>query len=459
VHFFSNIKKQYKAVGGYAEFFKIAIPLIISTGISAIELLTDRTFLSHYSVASFSASAPAAMVNWAITCFFFGTVVYVSVFVAQYYGKKDFRAIGPILWQGIYLSFVSAVIIFCISLFSESFFEIVNHPDHIMHEESIFFKFLCYGAFPTIVEGALAGFYVGRGKTKIVLLVSSCGVIINILLDFCLIFGKFHLPEMGIIGAALASDISLLIVCVIYFSLIVTKKNNDIYNTRCMRINFDFIKRLFRYGIPSGAEFFFDEVGAGAFMVIVGRLGVQYITAGNVVITVYNTFYMPLVGCSITTSIMVGKYLGRNRVDLAKTSVKSAVNIAYTYVIFVIFILFFFSKSLSHPFLDNIHSQILNTNMLTASLLKIAAICLIFDTSDMIFSSAIKGAGDTLFVMKRVLFFSIFFIIVPSYFSVYLFKFGVYGAWICFLLYSIAPAISFYFRYRSKKWEKMRIYN
>jgi MATE family multidrug resistance protein len=86
------------------------------------------------------------------------------------------------------------------------------------------------------------------------------------------------------------------------------------------------------------------------------------------------------------------------------------------------------------------------------------AVSLIFDASDMIFSSAIKGAGDTLFVMKGVIFFSVFIIVIPTYFAVVKFDQKIYQAWGYFLLYSIAPAVCFYFRYKCNKWIKKRIY-
>ena len=450
-----NIKRQYDTMGGYKEFLKIAIPLIFSTGVGAVQLFTDRTFLSWYSQESFAASTPAGIASWAIMCFFFGTLSYINVFVAQYHGKKEYRSIGPAIWQGIYLAFASGLIVLLISFFSKAIFMNVGHPHLVACEEVDFFRILCYGAFPCVVEAVFAGFYSGSGKTKVVLLASLCVVALNVVLDFCLIFGKFGFPEMGISGAALATNISLTVVCVIYVLLITSKKNNVTYNTRFFKLDFYFMKRLLRYGMPSGAEFFFDMAGFSIFMIIIGNLGKAELAASNIVSTVNHMFIMPVVGCGIATSTMVGNYLGKNKASLAQMSVRSSVHIVYTYVAFVVIVLVFLPNQLVYPFLSGM--QVEHIKPMVVNLLIILAIYIVFDAGNIIFASAIKGAGDTMFVMKKLLLFSVGFVVLPTYISVVLLKQGVYVAWGVLLLSVITLTGNFYFRYKSNKWKKMRV--
>jgi MATE family multidrug resistance protein len=455
---FKYIKKQYNVIGGYKEFLKIAIPLILSTGIGAVQLFTDRIFLSCYSREAFAASTPAGIANWAIICFFFGTLAYMDVFVAQYYGKKEYRLIGPAIWQSVYLAFIAAIIVFFISFFSKLFFMNLGHPSIIAQEETTFFRILCYGALPCVSEAALAGFYAGIGKTSVVLLASFCGVVSNIILDFCLIFGNFGFPEMGIAGAALASNISLTIVCIVYILLITSKNNANVYNSRCFKPDFVFMKKLLRYGVPSGTEFFFDMLGFGSFIIIIGNLGAVELSASNIVATINHVFVMPIIGCGMTTSIMVGNYLGKNQASSAQESVKSAVHIVYAYIAFVVLALIFLPNQLICPFSGGAQAEIMDqVKPMVTNLLIILAVYLIFDAGNIIFASAIKGAGDTVFVMKRLLFFSTFLVIIPTYLNIMVFKCGVYVAWSFLLVSIIALAGSFYFRYKSNKWKKMRV--
>lgn len=457
INVFNNIKRQYRTTGGYLEFLKIAIPLIISTSVGAVQLFVNRTFLSWYSQEAFAASAPAGISNWAIVTLFLGTLAYVDVFVAQYHGRGEYKSIGPVVWQSVYLALVAASIILCISFFSESIFMNIGHPYAVACEEVKFFRVLCYGAFPTLSVAALSGFYAGRGKTKVVLLVGIYGVLTNIILDICLIFGYLGFPRLGILGSAWSSNISSTVMFITYVFMVIAKKNSA-YNTRCISPNFGFMKRLLRYGFPNGVQFFFDMTGFGIFMLIIGTLGIVELTAGNIVLNINNLISMPLVGCGMAISIMVGNYLGKNKAYLAKMSVKSATHIVYAYSVIVIFILVLFPNQLFYPF--SYGSQVLlmdKIKPMAVNLLKFLAIYLIFDATGIIFAAAIKGAGDTVFIMKILTIFTVVSVIIPTYLIVIVFKFGIYTAWYFMLTYSIGLAISFYCRYKSDKWKEMRV--
>ncbi|MDR2676754.1 MAG: MATE family efflux transporter [Endomicrobium sp.] len=456
MNIFCSIKKQYSIRGGYLEFLKVAFPLIISTGVDAVQLFINRIFLSWYSKEAFAAASPAGMAQWAIMSFFIGSLAYVDIFVAQYYGKKEYRSIGPAVWQSVYLSFISAIIILVLSFFSKYFFMNLGHPYSVAIEEVNFFKTLCYGAFPTIAVAALSGFYTGRGKTKVVLFVWVYGVIINIILDFCLIFGHFGFHEMGIKGAALANNIASVIMLVIYIFTIPSKKNSITYNTRQFMPDLIFIKKFLKYAIPNGIQFFFDMTGFSIFMLIIGRIGIEELTASNIVANINNLITVPLIGCGLATSIIVGNYLGKNKASIAQISVKSVSHILYVYALFVVFTLIFLPNQLIYPF-SGTRMSIEQAKPMAVNLLRILAIYEIFDIINIIYSSVIKGAGDTVFVMKILTGFSIFFIIIPMYLIVVVFKLGIYVAWWFILLYVITLAFSFYFRYRSNKWKKMRV--
>ncbi|GHT32969.1 MATE family efflux transporter [Endomicrobiia bacterium] len=453
-----KIKSRCNIEGGYKEFLILAVPLAVSTGVNAIQLLTDRIFLSRYSQEAFSASTPAGGAEWAIECFFFGILAYANVFVAQYHGKKEYRSLGPVMWQSVYLALVAAFIALCISFFAKPFFMNIGHPHNTVPQEITFFKVLCYGAFPSTLNAALAGFYSGRGKTKTMLMASICGVTLNIVLDYCLIFGNFGFHEMGIAGAAWATNISLSAVTIIYILLITSKKNSDIYNTRCMKIDFALIKRFLRYGVPNGTEFFFDIAGFTVVTLIVGSIGAEELAANNVVSTVNHTICMPIVGFGMATSAMVGNYLGKNKASIAQESVKSSMHITYTYVLLVALALFFFPDWLISLFSRGTQATLVeHARPIIVNLFIILAVYFVFDAANIIFASAIKGAGDTMFVMKRLLLFSLFLVIIPTYVGIMIFKRGVYTAWVCLLSSVISLAISFYFRYKSNKWKKMRV--
>ncbi|MDR2772447.1 MAG: MATE family efflux transporter [Elusimicrobiota bacterium] len=457
---FSYFTRQFYTSGGYYEFLKIAFPLIVSMGIGAVQLFVDRIFLAWYSTESFAASVPAGVSNFAIVSLFLGALSYINVFVSQYYGKGEYRSIGPAIWQSVFLCFGAALIMLVLSFFSNSIFEFMGHPALLVKEEGDFFRVMCYGAFPAIAASVFSGFYSGRGRTGIVLLISTVGVCANIVLDYLLIFGNFGFPERGIAGAAEATNWAALITFAIYMLLVLSKKNADIYNTRFIRLDFSFMKRLLKFGIPNGVQFFFDMAGFSIFVLIIGSLGTEALAANNIALNTYNLAYMPLIGSGIALSVMVGKYLGKNKVSLAQASVRSAVQIVCLYMFFVAIVMTVFPEKLVTWFLGG--SEVISIEQIipmSIVLLRINAAFLIFDAINVVFSAAIKGAGDTAFVMKTMILVSIFIIIIPIYLIVSVFNLGLYAAWTAMIVYIAVLAGTFYLRYKSNKWKKMRVIN
>ncbi|MCK4297145.1 MAG: MATE family efflux transporter, partial [Candidatus Marinimicrobia bacterium] len=98
--------------GGFKDLLKIAIPLILSTGAWSIQHFVDRMFLTWYSPEAIAAAMPSGMLNFTIMSLFIGTASYVNTFVAQYYGSKKYKNVGPIVWQGIYIAIIGGLTLF-----------------------------------------------------------------------------------------------------------------------------------------------------------------------------------------------------------------------------------------------------------------------------------------------------------------------------------------------------------
>lgn len=450
--------KKWKAPGGYLEFLKIAFPLIISTGAIAIQSFIARFFLAWHSQEAFAASLPAGTLNYSIMSIFIGTLTYVDVFISQYYGKKDYKAIGPAVWQSFHLSFLGALILLVISFFSNEIFSFIGHAPEIAAEEAKYFQILCYSALPAFATAALSGFYAGRGKTKVVLYVNIIAILVNILFDYLLIFGNFGFPELGIKGAAVASIIASSTSMLLFILLITSKKNNKIYKTRTLKPDFAFIKRLIKFGFPNGVQFFFDMSGFTFFILIIGTLGTIELSATNIALNINHLTFMPLVGCGITTSILVGQYLGRNKASISQMCVQTAMHLVYAYVTIIILAYIFIPELFIYPFTKGDEGLIIEKiKPIAINLLRFVALYSIFDPLNIIFSSAIKGAGDTAYVMKLLIISSIFILVIPMYFIISKFQLGLYVGWSVMVVYATILALAFYLRYKTNKWKKMRV--
>jgi MATE family multidrug resistance protein len=165
-----------------------------------------------------------------------------------------------------------------------------------------------------------------------------------------------------------------------------------------------------------------------------------------------------MIGCGMAISVLVGQYLGRDRPDLAQKSVFSGFHITFVYMAGIagayvliphVFVLPFAAQADPERFAEIYH--------LTVILMRFIAVYSIFDTMNIIFASAIKGAGDTRFVMLTIVILSFGVMVIPAYAAVVILKLGLVASWVIVSVYIITLGSVFLFRFLGGKWKTMRV--
>jgi MATE family multidrug resistance protein len=388
-----------------------------------------------------------------------GTAGYLSTFVAQYYGAKRYHRIGPVLWQGVYVSLLGGLVIVCAIPFAEPVFRLVGHSPLVQQNEVAYFQILCLGGGAYSASYALSGFFSGRGKTWPVLWVNAATTFVNLVLDYALIFGHWGFPELGIRGAGIATVVAGVFSLVLFFALLCSGSNNDTFHTiKGWRLERDLFVRLLRYGFPSGVQFFLEMAGFTAFVLLVGRLGIASLAATNIAFNINTLAFMPMIGCGIAVSVLVGQYLGGDKPDRAQSVVYSGFHLTLVYMLSIAAAYVLVPDIFVAPFAlradPGEFSEIYGYSIV---LLRFVAVYSVFDTLNIIFCSAIKGAGDTRYVMLITVMLSVFLLIVPVYLAVVIFEFGLMVAWVFATAYIILLGLIFYFRFLGGKWKTMRV--
>lgn len=456
---FTRLKNRWNGTAGHYEILAVAFPLILSTGSWSIKLFADRMFLTWYSADAIAASVPAAIVNFTFISFFMGTAGYVNTFVAQYFGAEKFHRIGVSVWHGIFFAALGGVLIALLAPFSETIFRIVGHAQGVQAQEVAYFRILTIGSIPPLLAMAMGGFYTGRSKNWPVMWVNSISAVINIILDYLIIFGNYGFPEMGIRGAAYATVISSGFSVIAFAVLIFRPAMNRKYHTlKGFRFEKELFLRLLRYGLPNGVQFFIDVAGFSIFVLLLGRLGQVPLAASNITFNINTLAFMPLVGLGIAVSVKVGQYLGQNRPDLAQKSVYSAFQLCFLYIIPIVasYLIFpdlylsaFAAKAAPGSF-DEIRK-------VTLTLLRFVAAFSVFDIVNIVFSNGIRGAGDTKYIMRIITIFSIFVMVIPTYIVIEILQWNLYASWSFFLLNTILLGLAFWLRFVKGKWKTMRV--
>jgi len=454
-----SIKHRWSAESGYREVLAMSIPLILSTGAWSILLFFDRMFLAWYSPAAIAAAMPAGMTSFAMLCFFIGTAAYVNTFVAQYYGADEEHNIGAIVWQGIYFSALSLVIIIPAYFLAEMFFSLVGHAPEVKEQEVLYFKILMYSSMFMVLNNALGSFFSGLGKTLVVMWVSVVITVINIALDYILIFGNLGFPEMGIRGAATASNIAVITGSVLYLLLIFQKKYRNRFNLiSSSKFDRGLFNRLIYFGSPNGLRLFIDMSAFTAFLMFVGTLGTHEGVTTNIAFNIEALAFLPMVGMMIGVAVIVGQRLGENKPHLAEKAAWSAIHLTLTFFGILAVLYLMTPKVFIYPFtLHGGLNELTNGVETIVVLLRFVAFFCIFDAIFLVFLGALEGAGDTRFIMKMSLVISIFLLVIPCYLYIRYFEATMHGLWWIITINVVIYCAVFFWRFKTGPWKSMRV--
>ena len=452
--------KRWSKRNGYRQVLAISLPLVASMGSITLMQFTDRVFLANYSVDAIAAAMPAGIASFTFIAFFMGVSTYTNAFVAQYTGAGDFGRVGSALWQGIWFSIFSACLLASLFFISKPLFSLIGHSPPIQVLESEYFNVLTLGAGLVVTSSAMACFYTGRGLTWTVMLVNMTGAAVNIPLDYCLINGIGPFPEMGILGAAIATVTASASIVLLFLILIFSPKNRKNFATWTnRRLDPELFRRLLRYGIPSGIQFFLEVFGFTFFIQMLGRIGDLELAVSNIALSIQNLSFLPMVGFHIGTVTLVGQAMGKGRPEEGAYAAISAFHITMAYMLCVAAIFIFLPKPLLCLFQSNRYSDVQFAQILHlgATLMRFVALFCFFDAMNLVFSGALKGAGDTRFIMWTIGALSIGVMIVPVYVAVEIMGAGLYTVWILATLYGASLGTAFLLRYGNGKWKQMRI--
>ncbi|HBG78063.1 MAG TPA: MATE family efflux transporter [Phycisphaerales bacterium] len=446
--------------GGPKEVFKIAFPLILSTSAFTIQMFVDRVFLMWFDRDAISAAMLAGLLNFTFFSLFLGTATYASTFVSQYDGAGMKNRIGPAVWQSIYFTLAAGVIMAAIALFARPMIALVGHPPAVAGYETVYFKIMSYGSVLGLVDAALTCFLTGRGKTWAVLWVNIVKTIVNCILDYAMIFGYFGFPKMGMAGAAIATLIANFSGVAIFFIIFLRPANRRNFGTANAVLDLKQFGRLMKFGLPSGTQFMLDVLGVTFFVVFIGRIDAVVFAASSIAFQINHLAFMPMIGFGMATTVLVGRYLGADRPDIAQKATMSAAYITFGYMIFISLCYWIVPNVFMLPFeTQSSVEQFAAVKPVVRTLLLFVGFYCIFDAGNIIFSAALKGAGDTKYVMYASLILNWLIMVIPSWLAVTFLhgRMRLYGAWTALTIYVCVLAVMFFLRFRHGKWKSMRV--
>lgn len=449
-------KEWWTREAGLRDVLRLALPLVLSTASWSLMHFVDRLFLYWHAPEDTAAALSSGTILWTVMALPLGIASYVNAFVAQYYGANRPQQIGRVMFQGIMFGWITVPLFLLLAAIAPWAFSLLGHEAPLLEREVTYFQINSWGAGAAVLAAAYASFYTGRGHTRVVMVIDIFSAIVNAVLDYAWIFGKWGFPEMGIEGAAWATVLSQWIKLVIYGCLLRSPKLRETYGlSRGRKFDADLCRRLLVYGGPNGMQMALEGLAFTVFVIYVARLGTAASAATTLAISVNIVAFVPMIGAGIAVSTLVGQYLGANNVKLATRAVWSGMwlGVAYNAVFAVLYVLapgiFLAAHRAGGP---ESHAVV---GVAVVLLRFVAAYCL-FDAMQLMLCSAIKGAGDTYFVMWTTVSTSVSAIVMLEL-GISRFGGGLLWCWTVLMLWVFLLAFAYGARFLHGGWKEKRV--
>jgi multidrug resistance protein, MATE family len=463
------------------EVWTIAWPTVLTMTSYTIMQFTDKLMVAQVGPSEFTAQSNGGIWAFNALSFCMGVVTVINTYVSQNLGAGRPENGPKYAWAGFWLSaivWVSVLIPFALFI-PMIFASLPNHSAELQRMEVGYAQILLVGGVVLLLSRAMNNYFFGMHRPKIITIAAIIGNLVNVVGNYILIYGDqgvrfeiagtvYDLPGMpgvaplGVYGAAIATVVGTVIELFIPTIVFLGKEFNTKYHTRAQwRPNFRAIGELLKIGWPAALQWGNELVCWSLFMTyFVGHFGEPHMAGGWIALSFMHLSFMPSIGFSVAVTSLVGKYIGAGQPDVAESRAYLGLRLTVIYMSVCGLIFFLFRHSLAGVFVgaDVPPDQAAQIIKIGGTLLICAAVFQTFDAFGIVFTGALRGAGDTLWPGMMTVIYSWVFIVFGGWLFIR-FAPGLesIGPWIAASIYIILFGMTVWWRFATGRWRSISL--
>ncbi|MGL5786311.1 MAG: MATE family efflux transporter [Bacteroidales bacterium] len=435
------------------EIFKISYPIFLGLIAQNIVNVTDTAFLGRVGETELGASALAGVCYIALFMIAFGFSQGSQILIGRRNGEKKYNAIGDIFFHGIIFLMILGVLVFAaVQAFGKDAMYAFMSSENIANAATRFLDVRIWGVFFVFPNVMFRAFFVGIQRTKVLSANAIVMAVVNIILDYGLIFGNLGLPEMGLEGAALASviaeGVSLLFFVIYLIAAVDWKKYGFKWE---LKYDLKVIRSMLDVSVFTMLQSFVSLSTWFLFFAFVEKLGERPLAISNIVRSFYMILLMPIQALSATSNTMISNAIGAGDTDKVLAILMKIIKMAYLILIPISVIIVLFPKTFLSIYTTD-------ATLIAESVEPLWVLIggLLFAAAGSIMFNAISGTGNT----RSSLFFEVISLIVYTgymWYVIYVLRSSVTVSWTTELVYWLVLMVTCYPYLLSGKWKDRKI--
>ena len=429
---------------------KIALPIMIQNLVTSSLNMADTVMVGKLGEVEIAAVGIANQYFFIFTMILTGLCGGCSVFISQYWGKKDYTNIKRMLGLGLLSALFISIVFMAVGFISPETIISVFNKDAIVIDLGGRYLFIVLFSYVFTAVTFVYGYSLRSiGNTVAPLIVNIVALLSNVFLNYVLIFGKLGAPALGVEGAALATLISRVIEAIVLVILVYLDKGVFAAKaSELLDLTMDFFKKSYRIILPVLLNDVLWAMASLIYSVVYGRMGTGATAAIQICNTVNNMFMVVTFGMASASAIMVGNSIGEGKEDQAIDLAKK-----FMAVSFLVSIILGLSLALTAPrILDlfNVSNEVRSSTLIMLYI--ISCIFVVRFLGMVIIVGILRGAGDakSSLVIEGL---TMWFIGVPlTIMGAFLFKLPVHLVYALAILEEVVKFILGLMRLKSGKW-------
>ena len=335
---------------------KIVLPILITQVALYLMTFFDILMTSKYSIEHLAGVSIGSSLWVPVYTALTGILIGITPIVAQLIGAKKKKDVRTFVQQGIYIGIVLAIVVFLgIFLLIDPVLNLIPLEDSVRIVAKKYLLMLSIGLIPLFLYSVLRSFIDALGKTRVSMYIILLSAPINIVLNYLLIYGKLGLPELGGVGAGLASAITYWLILLI--AIIIVLRTNPFAELkifhRWTKPSLVKIRMLMKIGVPIGLSLFAETTIFSAVTILMSVYSTEVISAHQIAMNFTSLLYMVPLSIAMGATILVGHEIGAKRFADARIYSWLSVVTAICFSLVSISILLLFREQIASVYTDD----------------------------------------------------------------------------------------------------------
>jgi MATE family multidrug resistance protein len=444
---FSHLTKEFSYN------WKLAAPIIMGMLGHTFVGLVDNIMVGQLGSAELAAVSLGNSFFFVAMSLGIGFSTAITPLVAEADSEDDFRKGKSAFKHGLFLCIVLSLLLFGMILLAKPLMYFMKQPEEVVVLTMPYLDIIAFSLIPLIIFQGFKQFSDGLSLTKHAMYATIAGNLINVWINYLLIFGKFGFPKMGILGAGVGTLVSRIAMIVIIWVLLKNNQKAKAFVTQIKLFILDsaMLKRIINLGLPSAMQMFFEVAIFTSAIWLSGLLGKNAQAANQIALNLSSMTFMIAMGLSATAMIRVGNQKGlKNYIELQRVA-KSIflMGIMFASIFALLFLIFHDIFPTLYLDLEDVNNYLDNQEVvaIASKLLLVAALFQISDSAQVVFLGALRGLQDVK-IPTVLTFVSYWMIGFPtSYFLGKETAYGSTGIWIGLLVGLASASIFLYLRF------------